>query len=279
MVDSQNPVTVRQPFFERISHRQQTIDSLLCIGLDPDPKRIPACCGSGEDAIYNFCRAIVDATAQTASCYKPQIAYFAAASAESALQELIRYIQHLDIPVVLDCKRGDIGSTAEMYAVEVFERYGADAITVNPYMGLDSMQPYLDYPDRGIFVLCRTSNPGGADLQHLRLEGGRTLYEEVAFRANNDWNRNSNLGLVVGATRPEELAEIREICGEMMLLLPGVGAQGADVAELMRAGQGGGMLISSSRAILYAGDDDEFADAARTVAEATRDEINRHKRK
>ena len=267
----------RQRFSRQVLKRQDDLQSLLCVGLDPDTNRIPACCGSGESGIFNFCKAIVDATAHSASCYKPQIAYFAAASAEGALQDIIEYIKQLGVPVLLDGKRGDIGSTAEMYAVELFKRYNADATTVNPYMGLDSIQPYLDFEDRGIFVLCRTSNTGGADLQHLRLEGGRKLYEEVAFRARHKWNSKGNVGLVVGATRPEELAEIRKICGEMLLLLPGVGAQGADVGKLIAAVQGGGMLISSSRAILYAGADEKFAEAAQAAAESTRDEINRHK--
>ena len=277
MLEPKDSASTEHHFFERIARRQQAIDSRLCIGIDPDRRRIPRCCGSGEESIFNFCKVIVDVTADTASCYKPQIAYFAAEGAEDALQETIRYIQRLGIPVLLDSKRGDIGSTAEMYARELFERYGADATTVNPYMGLDSMQPYLDYPDRGIFILCRTSNSGGTDLQHLKLEDGRTLYEQVAYKATHDWNSNRNIGLVVGATRPAELRAIRDICDDMTLLLPGVGAQGADVAELMQAGQGGGMLISSSRAILYAGDEEDFANAARQVALATRDEINRHR--
>lgn len=274
MLEPKDSGSKEHHFFERIARRQQAIDSLLCIGLDPDRRRIPACCGSGEEAIFNFCKAIIDATADIASCYKPQIAYFAAEGAEDAMQETVRYIQQLEIEVILDGKRGDIGSTAEMYARELFERYGADATTVNPYMGLDSIQPYIDYPDKGIFILCRTSNSGGMDLQHLTLKDGKTVYEHVAHKATHDWNSNRNIGLVVGATRPTELRTIRNISGDMTLLLPGVGAQGANVAEIMRAGQGGGMLISSSRAILYAGQDENFADAANQVALAIRDEIN-----
>ena len=186
------------------------------------------------------------------------------------------YIRSLDVPVLLDAKRGDVGSTAEMYARELFERYVADAVTVNPYLGRDSMAPYLDYADKGVFILCRTSNPGGSDLQNLTLSSGDTLYEHVAKQARDDWNDNGNVGLVVGATRPEELRNIRKICGEMTFLLPGVGAQGADIGEMMGAGQGGGMLISSSRAVLYASEDDDFAEAARVVAIQTRDEINRY---
>lgn len=260
----------------QIEARQHAIGSRLCIGLDPDMSRIPDMCRDQAGAIFAFNRAIVDATSDIACCYKPQIAHFAAESAEDQLLETIRYVQDLGIPVLLDAKRGDVGSTAEMYARELFERYGADAVTVNPYLGLDAMAPYLSYADRGVFVLCRTSNPGGSDLQNLVLESGDTLYEHVARQATCNWNDNGNVGLVVGATRPEELRSIRTICGEMTFLLPGVGAQGADVGEMMEAGQGGGMLISSSRAILYAGAGDDFAEQARAAALSTRNEINRY---
>ena len=238
--------------------------------------RIPEVCLKDPQPILAFNKAIIDATRDLASCYKPQIAHFAAAGAESELLQTIEYLKELEIPVLLDAKRGDVGSTAEMYARELFERYGADAATVNPYLGKDSIDPYLAWEDRGIFVLCRTSNPGGSDLQNLELASGRTLFEEVAHRAEHDWNQAGNVGLVVGATRPEELRRVREICPSMTFLLPGVGAQGADISEMMGAGQGGGLLISSSRAILYAGSDDQFQDAARAVALATRDEINRY---
>ena len=277
MLEPENSASTERHFFERIAHRQSAIDSLLCIGIDPDRRRIPACCGSDETAIFAFCKAIVDATAEVASCYKPQVAYFSAEGAEDAMQEIIRYIKDLGIPVLLDAKRGDISSTAEMYAREMFERYEADAATVNPYMGIDSMQPYIDYPTKGVFILCRTSNPGGMDLQQLKLEGGKSLYETVAYKATHEWNSSGNIGLVVGATRPAELQSIRNICGEMTLLLPGVGVQGADISKVMRAGQGGGMLISSSRAIIYAGQKDDFADAARQAAIEIRNEINRRR--
>jgi orotidine-5'-phosphate decarboxylase len=274
-----NPVTEIAPedaFFDRIRVRQKAINSRLCIGLDPDVSRFPAVLQASSSPIFEFNKAIIDATADIASCFKPQIAHFAAAAAEDELLETIRYAQAAGVPVLLDGKRGDVGSTAEMYARELFERYGADAVTINPYLGQDSMQPYLDYADRGVFILCRTSNPGGADLQHLTLESGDTLYEHVAKQAATVWNGNNNVGLVVGATRPEELRRIRDICEEMTFLLPGVGAQGADISEMMGAGQGGGMLISSSRAILYAGDGEDFAEQARKVAIDTRDEINRN---
>ena len=271
-----NETITEMTFFDRIKARQRAINSRLCIGLDPDISRFPSTLQASANPIYDFNKAIIDATADIASCFKPQIAHFAAATAEDELCETIRYAQAAGVPVLLDAKRGDVGSTAEMYARELFERYGADAVTVNPYLGLDAMQPYLDYADRGVFILCRTSNPGGADLQHLTLESGDTLYEHVARQAASHWNSNSNVGLVVGATRPEELRRVREICEDMTFLLPGVGAQGADIGEMMSAGQGGGMLISSSRAILYAGDGEDFAAKARQVAIDTRDEINRN---
>ena len=263
-------------FFGQIAHRQKTQKTRLCVGLDPDLARIPEVCKTSERPIFEFNKAIIDATHDLASCFKPQIAHYASEAAEDQLQETIDYIQDKGVPVLLDAKRGDVGSTAEMYARELFERYGADAVTVNPYLGKDSLQPYLDYADRGVFVLCRTSNPGGSDLQNLTLDSGETLYEHVARTARDEWNSNNNVGLVVGATRPEELRRIRNICGDMTFLLPGVGAQGADVKEMMGAGQSGGMLISSSRAILYAGSGDDFADEARRVALETRDEINRY---
>ena len=267
--------SARDTFFERIRLRQKEIRSRLCVGLDPDLARIPEVLKSSRTPIFDFNKAIIDATCDLASCFKPQIAHFASVAAEDQLLHTIEYARQKNVPVLLDAKRGDVGSTAEMYARELFERYGADAATVNPYLGLDSLEPYLEYADRGVFILCRTSNPGGADLQHLVLENGETLYEHVARLASSVWNRNENVGLVVGATRPDELRHIREICGDMTFLLPGVGAQGADIGEMMGAGQGGGMLISSSRAILYASAGEDFAEAARDVAVATRDEINR----
>ena len=270
------PPQANRRFFERIEQRQKELQTRLCVGLDPDPGRIPEACRQSDRPIFEFNKAIVDATHDLASCFKPQIAHYASEAAEDQLQETIDYIQSRGVPVLLDAKRGDVGNTAEMYARELFERYGADAVTVNPYLGKDSLQPYLDYADRGVFVLCRTSNPGGSDLQNLVLDSGQTLYEHVAQTARDEWNSNNNVGLVVGATRPEELRRIRNICGDMTFLLPGVGAQGADIREMMGAGQGGGMLISSSRAILYAGPGEDFAEQARRVARETLDEIRRY---
>ncbi|MCB1646686.1 MAG: orotidine-5'-phosphate decarboxylase [Pseudomonadales bacterium] len=264
-------------FFDQFNAQQHNLDTALCVGLDPDINRLPACIRNSDKPIFEFNKAIVDATSDLVCCYKPQIAYYASCGAEAELEMTIAYIKDKGVPVLLDAKRGDIGSTAEHYARELFDRYGADAITVNPYMGFDSFEPYLAYEDKAVFLLCRTSNPGGADLQNLRLENGKALYEQVAELAAGEWNRNGNIGLVVGATNPDELARIREITGDMTFLVPGIGAQGGDIAAVMAAGQGGHMILSSSRAVLYASADTDFAAAARTVAEATVREINEQK--
>jgi orotidine-5'-phosphate decarboxylase len=242
---------------------------------------MPAPLRGRPDAFFEYCRAIVDATADLVCAFKPQIAYFAAERGEESLERLMRYIaeRHPHVVRILDAKRGDIGSTAEQYAREAFERYDADAVTVNPYMGGDSLAPFTRHADRGVIVLCRTSNPGGSDLQFLEV-GREPLYQRVARAATNDWNENGNLGLVVGATFPNELAEVRAIVGDMPLLVPGIGAQGGDVVATLKAGRtadGTGLVINSSRAILYASEGDDFAARARAVAQATRDEINRHR--
>jgi len=268
-------------FIDMLNARWHSADTLLCVGLDPDPARFPAHLRNRPDAILEFCRAIVDATADLACAFKPQIAYFASMRAEDQLERLIAHIRarHPEVPVILDAKRGDIGSTAEHYAREAFERYAAHAVTLSPYMGFDSIEPYLAYPDRGAFLLCRTSNAGGNDLQMLDV-GGERLFERVAQLAASTWNRNGQLGLVVGATFPGELARVRSLVGELPLLVPGIGAQGGDVEASVKAGQtarGVGMVVNSSRAILYAGKDEDFADRARAVAKATRDEINRYR--
>jgi orotidine-5'-phosphate decarboxylase len=268
-------------FVERLAARWREADSLLCVGLDPDPTRFPPQF-SGADSLFEFCRAIVDATADLACAFKPQIAYFAAARAEPQLERLIAHIHraHPQVPVILDAKRGDIGATAELYAREAFVRYQADAVTLSPYMGRDSLEPFLAYKDRGAFLLCRTSNPGGDDLQMLAA-GGAPLYQHVARHAAGAWNVNGQLGLVVGATYPAELAAVRALAGELPLLVPGIGAQGGDVEASVKAGRtrdGTGMVINSSRAILYASRGADFAERARAVAQATRDEINRHRR-
>ncbi len=266
-------------FTRKLEQAWAASNSLLTVGLDPDPTRFPAELAGKPDRIFDFCRAIVDATAPFASAFKPQIAYFAAQRAEDQLEALCAHIhrQHPLIPLVLDAKRGDIGSTAEQYAVEAFERYKADAVTVSPYMGSDSIEPYFAWPDRGVIVLCRTSNPGGSDLQFLET-GGEPLYLRVASLVAEKWNRHGQCGLVVGATFPAELAAVRARVGaDMPLLVPGVGAQGGDVLATVKAGcnaAGTGMMINSSRAILYASNGEDWQEAAAQVARETRDAIN-----
>ena len=272
-------------FMTALEAAWQQRSSLLCVGLDPDPAKFPAHLQGRPDAILEFCKAVVDATADLVCCFKPQIAYFAAHRAEDQLEALIEHIHlaHPDTPVILDAKRGDIGSTAEQYAIEAFERFKADAITVNPYMGRDSVDPYLAYPEKGVILLCRTSNQGGSDLQFLDVDtprGRMKLYEHVARTVAEDWNASGNCGLVVGATFPGEIARVRELTGDMPLLVPGIGAQGGDIAATMAAGRtakGAGLMINSSRAVLYAGRGEDFAEAARKVALDTRDAINAHR--
>jgi orotidine-5'-phosphate decarboxylase len=271
-------------FTEKLRAAWTTNESLVCVGLDPEPARFPEPLRGAPDRIFDFCRAIVDATADLVCCFKPQIAHFAAQRAEDALERLIAHIhgKHPGIPVILDAKRGDIGSTARHYAAEAFERYDADAVTANPYLGRDSVQPFLDRGDRGVVLLCRTSNAGARDLQDLSVlgaDGGAVpLYQHVASLVAREWNSNGNCALVVGATFPRELARVRAIVGDMPLLVPGVGAQGGDVDAAISNGRdavGRGLIVSSSRAILYAGADGDFASAARTAAQELRTAINR----
>jgi orotidine-5'-phosphate decarboxylase len=269
-------------FMAQLAAAWQRNDSLVCVGLDPEPERLPAVLHGEPDAIFRFCAAIVDATADLVCCFKPQIAHFAALGAEAALASLIAHIhdRHPGVPVILDAKRGDIGSTATRYAQEAFDRYAADAVTVNPYLGRDSVQPFLDRADKGVVVLCRTSNPGARDLQDLVIAdgNGQRLYQHVAAAVARDWNANGNCLLVVGATYPQELADVRRRVGDMPLLVPGVGAQGGDVEAVVRHGRtaaGSGLLISSSRAILYASSGSDFAIAARDATRTLRDTINR----
>jgi orotidine-5'-phosphate decarboxylase len=255
--------------------------SLLCVGLDPEPARFPASLQQHPRALFEFNRAIIDATADFACCFKPQFAHYAALAAEDQLADTIRYIHehHPGLPVILDSKRGDIGNTAQRYADEAFVRYAADAVTVNPYMGGDTLQPYLQWADRGVVILCRTSNPGARDFQDLRIDG-TPLYRVVAERAATQWNTAGNCLLVVGATYPAELAEIRAVVGDMPFLVPGIGAQGGDVEAAVKAGRtadGRGLLVNSSRGILYASQGEDFAAAARAAARALRDEINRYR--
>lgn len=267
-------------FISQLQTAWQDNNSLLCVGLDPAPEKLPVHLRERpiDEAFNEFCIAIIDATAAYACAFKPQIAYFAAHRAEAALETIIQYSRthYPHIPVILDAKRGDIGSTAEQYAIEAFERYRADAVTVNPYMGFDSVQPYLAYPDKGVIILCRTSNAGGSDLQFLQV-GNTPLYQVVAHKVAHEWNTSGQCALVVGATFPNEIKEVREIVGDMPLLIPGIGAQGGDLAVTMVAGQtanGTGVMINSSRAIIYASAGEDFAQAATQVARDTQQAIN-----
>ena len=266
-------------FTAKLARAWETHDSLLCAGIDPDLKRFPKQFAGRKNAILEFSKAIADATADLVCAFKPQIAYFHAERAEDQLEELIAYMRakHPMVPVILDAKRGDVGSTAEQYAREAFERYGADAVTISPFLGHDSVTPYTDYADKGVIILCRTSNPGGSDLQFLKVDG-ELLYQRIARIVATEWNGNGNCALVVGATFPNELAEVRRIVGGMPILVPGIGAQGGDIEATVKAGRcssGAGLMISSSRAILYASSGEDFAAAARRVADETRIAINR----
>ncbi len=271
--------SVTTTYISKLNQAWSNNNSLLCVGLDPDLAKLPAQFQTSPNGIFDFCRAIIDATADLACSFKPQIAYFSALRAEPQLEQICAYLRdnYPHLPIILDAKRGDIGATAEQYAREAFERYGADAVTVNPYMGFDSVAPYLEWKDKGCIVLCRTSNAGGSDLQFLQVNG-RPLYQHVADLVANKWNSNGQCSLVVGATFPEEIKQVRHIVGEMPLLVPGIGAQGGDVAATVAAGKTahGGMMINSSRAILFAktAEGEDFAQAARRVAQQTRDEIN-----
>ena len=278
-------------FLDTLRTAQRQNDSLLCVGLDPEPAQFPHHWRGNAAHIYDFCAAIVDATADLVMAFKPQIAYFAAHRAEDQLERLMAHMRRTapHVPVILDAKRGDIGSTAQQYAIEAFERYGADAVTLSPFMGFDSVQPYLNYHGKGAFLLCRTSNPGGDDLQIQRLssvEGEPLLYEHVARLAQGPWNTNGQLGLVVGATYPAEIERVRALAPTLPLLIPGVGAQGGDAATTVKAGWRGTrdargrvlettapIIVNSSRAILYACAGDDFMQAARQAALQTRDTL------
>lgn len=261
-------------FTQKLTRSWSLNQSMLTLGLDPDPKRFPAQLNTHPEPLYEFCRQMVDVCAPYTCAFKPQIAYFSSAAAEEQLHALCAYIkahypQHL---LVLDAKRGDIGTTAEHYAREAFERYQADAVTINPYMGYDSVAPFLEWRQKGVFILCRTSNPGGSDLQFLNLEDGTPLYVHVARMIAEQWNKHEQCGLVVGATYPNEIARIRKEIGDMPLLIPGIGAQGGDIYETVAAGQdsrGQGMLINSARAILYASAGDDWLEAAEKMAQHT----------
>ena len=294
-------------FTEQLQAAERRADSMLCVGLDPEPAKFPGAWRGDASRIFEFCAAIVDATHDLVSAFKPQIAYFAAHRAEDQLERLMAHIKRVApaVPVILDAKRGDIGATAAMYAVEAFERYQADALTLSPFMGFDSIEPYLKYDGKGLILLCRTSNPGGSDLQAQRLQGsqaqgskaqapdapggasqpGDRLFEHIARLAAGPWNASGQLGLVVGATYPAEIERVRTLAPTLPLLIPGVGAQGGDAAATVRAGWRGSVgpagvhstgpvIVNSSRAVLYASAGDDFAAAARAVADATRRTLN-----
>ena len=269
-------------FIDKLHAAERAHQSLLCVGLDPDPAKLPGAWRGRPDHIFDFCARIVDATADLVIAFKPQIAYFAAHRAEAQLERLMDHMRANApaVPIILDAKRGDIGSTAEQYAIEAFERYGADAVTLSPFMGFDSVQPYLAHAGKGAFLLCRTSNPGGDDLQSQRLAsvpGQPLVYEHVAQLAQGPWNVNGQLGLVVGATYPAEIERVRQLAPTLPLLIPGVGAQGGDALATVRAGYrqhnggtSGPIIVNSSRAILYASSSDDFDQAARREALKTR---------
>lgn len=268
-------------FLQMIETAWRDKNTLVCVGLDPDLEKVPTNLRSSTNPLFQFNKAIIDATADLVCAYKPQFAYYAAIGAERDLELTIQHIhdRHPGIAVILDAKRGDIGSTADKYVQEAFDRYGADAVTVNPYMGGDTLAPFFARKDKGVIVLCRTSNPGASDIQDL-VSDGKKLYRLVAEKAVHSWNANKNVLLVVGATYPRELGEIRAIVGDMPLLVPGIGAQGGDVQAAVTSGKtpaGSGLVINSSRGILYAGKGDDFARAARDATLSLRDEINRYR--
>lgn len=260
-------------FHEQLRRSWAVSNSLLCVGLDPDPARFPTVLDSLPDAVFRFCKEIVDATADLVCAFKPQIAYFASQREEDALERVCSYIleEYPDVTLILDAKRGDIGSTAEHYAREAFGRYRAHAVTVNPYLGADSVVPYFAHGG-GVIALCRTSNPGGDDLQALDVDG-RPLYLRVADMVAGEWAQHGDCGLVVGATYPDELRNVRSAVGDLPILVPGLGQQGGDPRAAVAAGAGSdgrGLMISASRSIIYASSGDDFAEAARRAASESR---------
>lgn len=266
-------------FLEKLDAAVTQNNSLLCVGLDPDVDKLPI----GQDVV-SFNQAIIDATADLVCAFKPNSAFYEARGAAgiTELKQTCTYIheKYPDIPIILDFKRADIGNTNNYYAQFAFEELGVDAVTIQPYLGQEAVQAFLDYSDKGIIVLCRTSNAGAGEFQDLLVDG-RKLYMQVAENVATKWNTNGNCLLVVGATYPDELAEVRRIVGDMPILLPGVGAQGGDVEAALQAGlnnAGRGLIINSSRGVLYASAGEDFAEASRTVAEQTRDEINKYRK-
>lgn len=266
-------------FQERLRAAARANDSWLCVGLDPDPARVPAELAGREPAEWLplFLQGIVDATRDLVCCFKPNIAFFEAfgVPGQIALRQVLRGIPR-DIPVLVDAKRGDIGSTAEAYARALFDELGADAVTVSPYLGGDALAPFFAYPDRGVFVLCKTSNPGSGELQNLTLADGDPLYVHVARRALT-WDQHGTLGLVVGATYPSEVEAVRQAAPSVPFLVPGVGAQAGDLERAVQAGldeRGEGTIVNASRTITYASSGSDWQSAARAEAERLRSAIN-----
>ncbi|MFC7139180.1 orotidine-5'-phosphate decarboxylase [Halosimplex aquaticum] len=267
-------------FIDRLADRIATADSVVSVGLDPDPARIPDHLAEYDLPRWAFNRRIIDATHEHAAAFKPNAAFYEDPDGWKALRETVAYAHGKDVPVLLDAKRADIGNTARQYA-DLLDDDGmnVDAITVNPYLGRDSLEPFLSREDKGVFVLCRTSNQGGADLQDLELESGEPLYERVAALADL-WNRNDNVGLVVGATAPDELEEVREIVPDIPFLVPGVGAQGGDAEAAVEHGLAEGVgLVNSSRGIIFAGENqgEAFADAAGQAAKRLKKRLNQYR--
>lgn len=261
-------------FQNKLADAANKNDSLLCIGLDPQAEKIPEGVG-----VLDFNKAIIEATADLVCAYKPNLAFYEALGEEGyeILKKTIEYIPR-EIPVIADAKRGDIGNTAKAYAGAIFDGLGADAVTVSPYLGYDSLKPFIDYKDKGVFILCRTSNPGSDDFQALKLGGQQKRLFELVAEKGAEWNRYGNIGLVVGATYPEEIRLIRQMNPRMPLLIPGIGAQGGDIKAVVVSGadaKGAGIIINSSRQVLYASSGTDFAQAARKAAQSLREQINR----
>ena len=265
-------------FFEKLEEAQKAKNSLVCVGLDTDIKKIPKHLLTDSDAIFSFNKAIIDATREFASTYKANIPFYAAEGSAGleSLKKTVDYVHSLGIPIIVDAKRNDIGNTAELYAREIFGNFGFDAMTVNPYMGEDSVRPFLAHKEKGIFILTKTSNPGSADFQDLIFEG-KPLYQHVVEKTIS-WDDNHNAGFVVGATAPEQLLEVRKLAPESTLLIPGIGKQGGDLVGTLKNGLREdklGLIINSSRGIIYASDGEDFAERAGEEAKKLRDEINR----
>lgn len=268
-------------FSEKLLTRWKQKNTLVCVGLDTDLEKLPAIVREEKYPIFAFNKAIIDATHDLVCCYKPQVAFYSAFGAENQLEMTFQYLRAMypEIPTILDGKRGDIGSTAEMYAKEAFDRYKADALTANPYLGGDALEPFFHHADKGIIVLCKTSNPGSGEIQGLIVDG-EEIYRKIAYLSQNRWNLNNNVCLVVGGTYPNELAAVRKIAPDIPILVPGVGAQGGKVEDIVKAGitdDHAGLIINSSRGIIYASAENDFADAARDATLKLRDSINKYR--